>query len=471
MGREQQTDYLVIGAGASGLALVDTLVSAADVDVVVVDRREAPGGHWVDAYPFVRLHQPSAYYGVNSLPLGEDRRDTEGINAGFYERASAAELVRYYEQAMDLLVAGGRVTFLPCSEYVGRDGDDHVVRSLVTGEQTRILTRRRLVDAAYVESEIPATRPPAYAVDEGVRLVTPNQLARLDAPASAFVLVGAGKTAMDTGYWLLEQGVDPGAICWLRPRDGWMVNRRYTQPFEQVAGMAEMQSRTVEACVDAETGADVVAHLEAHGMMTRIDPAAPTTIYRGATISEPELDALRTIENVVRLGRVKRIASDRIHMDEGTVATAPGTVHVDCTAEGLSTAPRLPIFDGDRLTVQFTTLGVAPWSAAVLGFVESLDVDDEERNRLCPSIGRTGLVDELLGLYLRGFTGEGARQMSPEIAGWASTARLNPGRTMAQHMDDPAVQESMGRMFENLEPAMANLEARTADPVDAPAPR
>ncbi len=25
-----------------------------------------PGGHWTRAYPFVRLHQPSAYYGVNS---------------------------------------------------------------------------------------------------------------------------------------------------------------------------------------------------------------------------------------------------------------------------------------------------------------------------------------------------------------------------------------------------------------------
>jgi cation diffusion facilitator CzcD-associated flavoprotein CzcO len=38
-------------------------------DVIMVDRRHAPGGHWLEAYPFVRLHQPSAYYGVNSLPL------------------------------------------------------------------------------------------------------------------------------------------------------------------------------------------------------------------------------------------------------------------------------------------------------------------------------------------------------------------------------------------------------------------
>ena len=40
------------------------------------------GGHWLNAYPFVRLHTPSAYYGVDSLPLGEDRIDRVGENAG-----------------------------------------------------------------------------------------------------------------------------------------------------------------------------------------------------------------------------------------------------------------------------------------------------------------------------------------------------------------------------------------------------
>ena len=86
------TDYLVIGAGASGLAFADALVAEADVDVTIVDRRPGPGGHWLDAYPFVRLHIPSAYYGVNSLALGEDRIDASGENAGYYERATGEEV-------------------------------------------------------------------------------------------------------------------------------------------------------------------------------------------------------------------------------------------------------------------------------------------------------------------------------------------------------------------------------------------
>ena len=36
------TDYLVVGAGASGLAFADTLVAEADVDVMVTDRRPLP---------------------------------------------------------------------------------------------------------------------------------------------------------------------------------------------------------------------------------------------------------------------------------------------------------------------------------------------------------------------------------------------------------------------------------------------
>ncbi len=67
------TDYLVVGTRASGMAFADCLITTApEVDVVMIDRRHAPGGHWNDTYPFIRLHHPSAYYGVNSLSLGTD---------------------------------------------------------------------------------------------------------------------------------------------------------------------------------------------------------------------------------------------------------------------------------------------------------------------------------------------------------------------------------------------------------------
>lgn len=39
-----RTDYLVIGAGATAMAFVDTLVAETDYRVAMVDRRDLPGG-------------------------------------------------------------------------------------------------------------------------------------------------------------------------------------------------------------------------------------------------------------------------------------------------------------------------------------------------------------------------------------------------------------------------------------------
>src|SRR5262245_47374741 len=118
--RTLETDYLVVGCGAAGMAFTDALVTDSDADVVIVDRRHAPGGHLHDAYPFVRLHQPSHYYGTNSLPLGTETIDRHGSNEGFYERASAPEICAYFDRVMQQrLLPSGRVRYFPMSDHVG----------------------------------------------------------------------------------------------------------------------------------------------------------------------------------------------------------------------------------------------------------------------------------------------------------------------------------------------------------------
>src|SRR4051794_32567209 len=109
---EIETDYLIVGAGAAGMAFADSLLTDCDADVVLVDRRDRPGGHWRNAYSFVRLHQPSPFYGVNSRPLGNDSIDQSGPNAGGYERATGAEVVAYFDQVLDEhFLPSGRVRF------------------------------------------------------------------------------------------------------------------------------------------------------------------------------------------------------------------------------------------------------------------------------------------------------------------------------------------------------------------------
>lgn len=109
-----EADYLVVGAGAMAMAFIDALVFESQARVVVVDRNHAPGGHWTMAYPFVRLHQPSAFYGVNSVPLGGDTIDQVGWNQGLYELAGAGEICAYYDHVMRRrLLPTGRVSYFP----------------------------------------------------------------------------------------------------------------------------------------------------------------------------------------------------------------------------------------------------------------------------------------------------------------------------------------------------------------------
>jgi hypothetical protein len=129
-----ETDYLVIGAGAMGMAFVDTVATESNASVVMVDRHNRPGGHWNDAYPFVRLHSAAAHYGVNSVALGDDAIDPSGLNAGFFESASAQQICAYYEQSMSKrLLPSGRVQYFPMCDYVG---DGRFV-SLAIGYQLR----------------------------------------------------------------------------------------------------------------------------------------------------------------------------------------------------------------------------------------------------------------------------------------------------------------------------------------------
>jgi NAD(P)-binding Rossmann-like domain len=190
---QHETDYLIVGAGAAGLAFADTLVQETDAHVTIVDRHAKPGGHWNDAYPFVALHQPSAFYGVNSLPLGTLRKDTVGPNAGYYELASGTEVCGYFHNVMyQQLLPSGRVSYYPMSRYLATDDGAHRFVSNLSGTETQVKVRKKIVDANYFGPTVPATHTPKFSVAAGVLLVTPTGLlnfgsAAINAPrVSAF---------------------------------------------------------------------------------------------------------------------------------------------------------------------------------------------------------------------------------------------------------------------------------------------
>jgi hypothetical protein len=457
-----ETDYLVVGAGAAGMAFADALIAACDADVVMADRRHGPGGHWNDAYPFVRLHGPSALYGVNSRPLGTDAIDQDGPNAGYYPRATAAEICAYYQRVLDeQLLGSGRVRFFGMSDY-GATRDGHRLTSRLTGETTAVRVRRRVVDARYLEPSIPATHVPPFAVQPGARLIPVNDLVRLSSPASGFTILGSGKTAIDACLWLLGDGVPPEAIRWVRPRDPWLLDRAFQQPLELLPRLMEGVSLYLEAAAQAEDVTDLFRRLEACGQLIRLDPGVEPAMFHCATVSQEELASLRRIENVIRLGKVTRLGPDQMELAGGAVPADRGQVHVNCSAAGLRTEPARPVFDGALITLQQIRACQPVFSAALTGYVEAARDDDAQKNLICPANRYPDAAADWIPLTCTAQRAEITWAADSDLSAWMQRSRLNATRGMAGHRADPLMTSALARLFTSIEPAISNLEALMA---------
>lgn len=410
-------DYVVVGAGAMGMAFVDEILTHTDATVALVERRNKPGGHWNDAYPHVRLHQPSFFYGLNSAPLGSDHIDEVGPNRGLSELASGAEVLAYYDHAMQRrFLPSGRVQFFANTEY--RDGMATVVPS---GETFELTARVAVVDASYMKVTVPATTPPKYEVAEGATVIAPNALASCTNP-DGYVVVGAGKTAFDAIMWLLDQQVSPDSVRWVVPRDSWLINRAVTQP-----GVGFKIGDQLRIIADADSVESMWLGLEAAGQMLRIDADRMPDMYRCATVTEIELEQLRRVTNVIRQGRVRRITETSIELDGGSAETTPGTVHIDCTADGLEQRPIVPVFNGGRITLQTVRACQQVFSAALIGYLASRsDLDEAARNELAGVIPHPDTPMDFVSSSLAHIHNVGRWSREAGVARWMAEARLNP---------------------------------------------
>lgn len=463
--RSLDTDYLVIGAGAMGMAFTDALIDHADVHVTLVDRRHATGGHWLDAYPFVQLHQASLFYGVASTVLGSGDVQLTGPEAGLQERAHQPQILAYYDDILRRRFLGsGKVTFLGGCEY-HPEGATHLVASSVSGQTVQANVRRRVVDATYLSPTIPATTPPPFHVADDVDVVAVNELARLTETPSNYVIVGAGKTATDAIVWLLVNGVPPDRITWVRPRDPWMLNRAVVQP-DPVVGLG-LVADIMEAAGSAESLVDLFLRLEAAGVMLRIDTSVIPTMAKTPTLATWELDLLRTIENVVRLGHIKRVTRREIVLGGGSISLPPRSLVVHCAASGLQYPPLVALWSPDKIRLQTIRVGFPCFCAALAGYVEATRDDDAERNRLCPPNTLPDSLASWAQMQVRGTLAARVYGTEPDIAAWANACALNPARIDAWRRDDPAVQAAAARLAGHADRGLSRMAELAGEPLPA----
>jgi hypothetical protein len=167
---------------------------------------------------------------------------------------------------------------------------------------------------------------------------------------------------------------------------------------------------------------------------------------------------LRSIQDVVRLGRVTHIGPDRIELAGGSIPTDRGQVHVDCSAAGLRTEPGRPVFADGQITLQQIRACQPVFSAALAGYVEASRDDDAAKNLLCPANPYPDTARDWIAVTCIAQRAEVRWAADRDLSSWLQRSRLNATAGIRAHLDDPLLQSALARLFTNIEPAIAKLE-------------
>ena len=460
-----QTDYLVVGTGAVGMAFVDTLLDESNAKVIMVDNHHQPGGHWNDAYSFVRLHQPSHFYGVASTPLGSMRIDEHGHNKGYFELATGNEVQSYFEKIMrERFLSSGRVSYFPHCEWQSTNGKISKFKNLLSGKEYEVNVNQKVVDTTSFKTTVPSRHTRSFEVAGEVTCVSPNQLPLSAEKHNTYCILGAGKTAMDVGVWLMNAGVAPENISWVCPRRSWLLNREIVQGhekfFEESVSCITAQLKAIAKASNVE---ELFDELEACGFLLRIRKDKRPTMFHYAIISKGEIALLEQIDNLIEQGHVHALHSDSMTMQDGSRVSMPeNTLYIDCTASAVDfvTSQTKPIFEPGLITPQATQVPNPCFSAAMAAFVEANYPDDESRNRVCQPIPLPDNPAEWMTSQLGNMMNQGIFNSDPKLKKWISTCRLDAfGRVVRRvNVFNFKKIRLVTELRKNIKPAVINLK-------------
>lgn len=450
------TDYLIKGCGLMGLGFADTLVRETDAHITLVDERAAPGGHWNDAYSFVTLHQPAPLYGLASSPLGDEVIDPQGCNAGLMRLPSGGEVAVHFRRVLqERLLPTGRVRFLP----LHRLEHDVEVVSLLTGARERIVPKKALVDATLLQPAIPLRHARSFTVEGGAACVPPQALPDQAPGFRHFVVMGGGKTGLDSVSWLLDQGVAPAQLWWVVPRDAWWSNRRAVQTSAtHRAGTLSMMRRAAEVMAGAASVQDFCEGLERDaGTLMRLSRDVWPTMYHAATVTEAELARARGIGRVVREGHVLAIEPGRLRLQGGTIKVPDQALFIDCTARALSRGLHShgAVFEEGRIRLQCVRFPMLSLSAALIAAVESRVEGVAARNDMTQVCRMVDTVEDWIDRILVGGENQRAWAAHAGLRDWLSACRLDPFPPMMAQVPDKGGPEAADiQRLKDLGPAV-----------------
>jgi hypothetical protein len=223
-----------------------------------------------------------------------------------------------------------------------------------------------------------------------------------------------------------------------------------------------MAADTVQAAAQAASPDDLFCRLEEAGVMLRIDRSVTPTMAKTPTLAQWELDRLRTIEDVVRLGHLQHVEPARLVLSEGEVAIAEDAVIVHCAASGLQYRPLVPIWGNEAITLQPIRTGFPCFGAALAGYVEATVGDDDAKNRLCPPSPYSNTPADWAQMQVLGNRASMSFTAHPGIKAWADRVSLNPARIPPDLANSTELTAAVERFRAHVGAGMARM-AELAD--------
>jgi hypothetical protein len=369
----ERHDLCIVGAGIAGLnaLVVASEYLGPDGSIVLVDRRDRPGGMWVDTYDYVRLHQPHPMFTAGNIPWQLDKDPSH-----LATRSEVQDHLRHcYEVAADRVNV---VEMFGWEEQSHEELDGVVrIRCRSTTGEVRVIEAEKLIRAPGFSIQ---PNDPLELSSTSVHSVSPDhcdmrgpEIAASDAPVW---VVGGGKTGMDTAHTLITQYpgrevnllAGSGVVFVSRDElypDGlrrWWGGSRGGRVFGELAGR-----------FDGTNGAEVRRwFLERAGISLVPEPQT----FFLANLSEREN---RTISDGLRRVVVDHL-EDVVDRDGGTelllrsgdsISVEPGSWFVNCTGYLLrSEEQHEPVVSesGNVVSINMRahTLWLTPWSAYFL---------------------------------------------------------------------------------------------------------
>jgi hypothetical protein len=122
---------------------------------------------------------------------------------------------------------------------------------------------------------------------------------------------------------------------------------------------------------------------------------------------------------------LRSVEPTRIVLDHGVLPADPDTLVVDCSAAGITTPPKIPVFDRDTINLLMLRFCQPLFSAALIAYVEAHVSDVGEKNALCTPVPSPERPTDWLRMWDASLANAARWRENEGLRDWLSQCRLN----------------------------------------------